>query len=277
MVNFYHMHKVVKMRRNKIREIRVEAGDYMRISHVSIRRTAHGKRGHRYAPTSDAQKKINERNAEYRLQEILQLNFGRGTGAMVIGFDYDNAHLPQTCEEGIAIFQKYIKRLNYRLKRKAAEPAKYIYVTSYGKQSGRVHHHCVMIADFTVSELRELWGNGRVHGEGVYYDETGMLGLADYLARQGVSRKWNSSKGLIRPEPIKRDDRISLRDARYISNGAGSIDTHWFIEKLYPGWKVHKVIPAAEPEEGGGLPGIYTTILLYREGMRIGYDDIKTG
>lgn len=259
------------MRRNKIRELKVETGDYMRISHIPVRRTGSHKRGRRFAPTSKAQQKINQRNAEYKLQELIQLNFPRGSGALVIGADYDNEHKPTTCEEGVKEFGRYIRRINTALKKKGAPSAKYIYVTAYGTRSGRVHHHCVISCDLTAAELRRLWYSGRVHVDPIYYDVSGMVGLSDYLARQsGVTRRWNSSKGLKRPEVVKNDNAVSLRDARYIANNPWDVE---YIERMYPGWRVYKVIPAAEPEDGGGgLPGIYNTILMYRDGMSIGYD-----
>ncbi|MBQ9115827.1 MAG: hypothetical protein IJY04_02275 [Clostridia bacterium] len=258
------------MRQNKIRELRVETGDYLRVSQVPIRRTGSHKRGRRFAPTGKAQAKLNQRNAEYRLQEILQLNFPRGSGAKVLGVDYDNAHLPADCDEGIKIFKKYIRRINALLKKRGEAPAKYVYVTAYGTRSGRVHHHCVMSCALSEKELRGLWDCGRVHIDPVYYDASGLVGLSDYLARQsGSGRRWNSSKGLLRPVVKKDDDAISIRDARYIANNPYDAD---FIERLYPGWKVYRVITAAEPEEGGGLPGIYNTILLYRDGIPLGYD-----
>ena len=258
------------MRQNKIRELRVETGDYMRVSQVPIRRTGSKKRGRRFAPTSKAQEKINQRNAEYRLQELLQLNFPRGSGARAIGCDYDKAHLPEGCEEGIEVFKKYIRRINALLKKRGEAPAKYIYVTAYGSKYGRVHHHCVITCALSDLELRGLWGKGRVHIDPVYYDISGLVGLSDYLARQsGTGRRWNSSKGLLRPEVQKDDEAISIREAKYIAENPWDVD---FVERLYPGWRVYKVIPAAEPEDGGGLPGIYNTILLYRDGVPLGYE-----
>lgn len=258
------------MRRNKMRELTVCTGDYLRVSHVPVRRTSSNQRGKRYAPTSAAQKKLNQRNAEYRLQEILQLNFPRGSGARFFGFDYNKAHLPSTCEEGVEIFRRYVRRVNAELKRRGLPTAKYVYVTAYGTRSGRVHHHCVMTCGLSDLELRGLWNAGKVHIEPVYYDISGLAGLSNYIARQsGTGRRWNSSKGLIRPEARRDDDAISIRDARYIAHNPYDAE---FIERLYPGWKVYEVITAAEPEDGG-LPGIYNTILMYRDGMTVGYDE----
>lgn len=257
-------------RQNKIRELRVETGDYMRVSQVPIRRTGYKKRGRRFAPTSKAQEKINQKNAEYRLQEILQLNFPRGSGARVLGVDYDDAHVPSDCDEGLKIFKRYIRRINALLKKRGEEPAKYVYVTAYGSKSGRVHHHCVISCALSDLELRGMWGEGRVHIDPVYYDVSGLVGLSDYLARQsGTGRRWNSSKGLLRPEVKKDDEAISIREAKYIAENPWDVE---FIEMLYPGWRVYKVIPAAEPEEGGSLPGIYNTILFYKDGVPLGYD-----
>lgn len=248
------------MVKNKMRESKYYSGDYLRVQQYPVRRTPYKKRGRRFAPTSEVQAKLNAKNSEYRFNEILQANFGKGS--LVVGLDYADYNMPETVDTAERLLKNFFRAINYRLKKQGKPNVKYVYVTAHGTLSGRIHHHLVMDCDLPKQELISLWGYGRIQIDPVDFDTCGLLGLSKYLNRQSESsRRWNSSKGLIRPEPVKSDNNVTLSNARYIAQNP---DDYAYIEKLYPGYGVYKVIPAAEGEDGQ-LPGIFNTLLLYRK------------
>lgn len=159
------------------------------------------KRGEVKNPTSEEQEKINLRQAEKKLRRRINANFVEGDFHIIC--DYKKEERPSTKEEMREDIEKALRKLRGEFKRQGKE-LKYIHVMEIGSK-GATHHHLV-INYIDTKILQKCWTKGRVK---VFpLDDTGQYGeLAAYLIKQTSkskelqSKKWNSSKNLIIPEP----------------------------------------------------------------------------
>lgn len=159
------------------------------------------KRGKVKNPTSEEQEKINLRQAEKKLRRRINANFVEGD--FHITCDYRKEERPCTREEMRKDIEKSLRKLREEFKKQGKE-LKYIHVMEIGSR-GAMHHHLV-INHIDTKILQKCWTKGRVK---VFpLDDTGQYGeLAAYLikytsrSKELQSKKWNSSKNLIIPEP----------------------------------------------------------------------------
>lgn len=187
------------------------------------------KREKRLQKTSEAQRIRNEMLAEKRLLMLLHSNFGNSDYSLAL--TYDDEHCPDTLDEARNNVANFFRRLRRRYKKFGYE-LKYIQVTEY--KNKRLHHHVILNGanDITVSDIQEIWGNGRIHSNPLekdgYYKE-----LADYYIKETsktfntteriYGKRWTSSRNLEQPETIEEeitDDSdfydIPLADGEYI-------------------------------------------------------------
>lgn len=151
-----------------------------------------------------AQKNLNDKNARKRVERLINTNFT--SGDVAIHLTYDNKHLPATEEEAFKNMKNYIRRINYKRKRKGLEPAKYIYVTEHNeKKKIRYHHHLVIDGAMSMDELEDMWKYGdRNQTRKLAPDENGLTGLANYLVKDPLGNKrWCSSLNLKKPKESK--------------------------------------------------------------------------
>ena len=172
--------------------------------YYTLRYKAKGvKRGEVINPTSEEQKDINLRLAEKKLRLRINANYGEGDYHTV--FDYRKDERPDTKEEMREDIDKALRELRKEYKKQGKE-LKYIHVMEIGKK-GAMHHHLV-INHIDTKIIQKCWTKGRVK---VFpLDNTGQYAeLAAYLIKQTCkskelqSKRWNSSKNLIIPEPNK--------------------------------------------------------------------------
>ncbi|PHV69227.1 hypothetical protein CS063_16940 [Sporanaerobium hydrogeniformans] len=158
--------------------------------------------------TKEEQKKVNSRQAEKKLRRLLNANFQGGDFHLVL--DYRKEDRPKSNEELKEHARKYLRELRKEYKKLGLE-LKYVHVMEIGSK-GAMHHHLV-INSIDTKILARLWKYGRVHVN--LLDESGQYKkLASYLMKytdrvrgteeQIQSKRWNSSRNLIHPEPIKR-------------------------------------------------------------------------
>lgn len=190
-----------------------------------------GVRRSKCRPTRECQQRINQRDAEKKLARLLRANFGEGD--LEIDLTYAR---PESAEGAVKDLKKYLGKLR-KLWRAAGQELKYVYTVEQGKKSGRIHFHLVLNAGpLGRDELEALWGHGYANARRLRMDESGVGGLAGYIAKQGRSRRpeelgkrrWSCSRNLARPEPEISDGAVTVGEVAELADeidrrGAGSI------------------------------------------------------
>lgn len=74
-----------------------------------------GERRKRCRPTSEIQKKLNQRNAAKRLTRIVHMNFT--SRDLALHLTYDPAHTPESAEDALRIVQNYLRTLKRRYRK----------------------------------------------------------------------------------------------------------------------------------------------------------------
>lgn len=162
-------------------------------------------RGKNKKPTTECMAEINERNAEKKLRQQINTNFGHGD--LHITLTYEKGVRP-TPEEAKKVIEKYIRKLR-ALYKKNGEELKYIAVTEYKRKA--IHHHIVinMPRSLRLDDIEELWEEGYI--KPAVLDNTGQYQkLANYLIKETsksfreegnpCKKRWNASKNLKKPE-----------------------------------------------------------------------------
>lgn len=172
-----------------------------------------GKRGDKIKPTSDEQKKINERNAERKLRILINANFTEGDYHLVLDYVRHTGEPDRTPDEmrhDIDVFLRACRK-EYR---KAGKEFKYIHVMEVGEKGARHHHLIINKIDTEI--IQNCWNKAYEKHNLVKVfnlDKSGNYGkLANYLLKytskhrkkeEGALQKkrWSASKNLTRPEP----------------------------------------------------------------------------
>lgn len=147
-----------------------------------------------------AQRNLNEKNSKKRLERLINCNFDEND--LWVTFSYSNKHLPKTLEEANRNMRNYIRRINYRRKKKGLKNAKYIFITEMNENNKvRVHHHLIIEKGISMDEIESLWLYGKRNSvRRLDPDEEGLSGLAKYLTKDSKGKKrWYSSKYLKKP------------------------------------------------------------------------------
>lgn len=260
----------------------VVTGDLLRVNLYPVRRVA-TTRGVKKKPSRPAQIALNRRRAENLAKDIAHLNFPRGSGALWVRLDYAffirDAGRNPTREEARKMAKAYLRILKREYKKRGAE-LKYQNFCQTGRKSGKVHHHILVSglpSGLTREWLEELWVYGYGNVTGVKYRNGSIAGLVSYSFK-GTDVYYSCSRNCKRPqeEPYAdgtpasvyvRDDRIFLKDVRYIDDNPDDLA---FIRKKFPGYEVAFVRKTPEyiAPEGGGEPlpftGPFVEIELYR-------------
>ena len=174
-----------------------------------------GVRRKKSLPSREAQRLLNQRDAENKARRLILANFSE-PGCLEVDLTFGR---PATEEEAMTAFRKYIRQLRKEYKRAGAE-LRYMYPKEQGKRSGKWHFHLLLSSGVSRERAEELWTEGYANSRRLRIDETGLAGLAEYLTKQGRKRKpedigkrrWSCSKNLIRPEPEVQDGAVSVRE-----------------------------------------------------------------
>ena len=119
------------------RERIVKTGDFARVHWYPVRREASGKRGKRNRESSLVQQKLNQKNRERMLADILHLNFTAQDYFLRLSYETQ----PDSIAEADKQLKNFFRRVRYYRKKNGLSELKYIYFTERGTQSGRIHHH----------------------------------------------------------------------------------------------------------------------------------------
>lgn len=252
--------------RNIQRERRIFHGDYLD-AHIFPVFQKPGKRRKRSNPSTEIQKRLNQKYRENRLTYLINENFT--VKDLELGLGFCDECLPEDYAGVQRAVRNYIRRIkNYR-KKNGLEDLKYLYVIERGERKGRWHIHMILSGGMDRDLLEKMWGQGYAHTYRLEFDDEGLKGLAKYKVKEPQKeieviaekvRRWAASKNLRQPFiPKDRDGFISKNTTRDIRKGD---ICEREIERLYPGYTV----TAVEPFLNNINAGEYLTIRLRRTG-----------
>ncbi len=192
---------------------RIDAGDQVELEIYPefTRKEDVPEAGRRVGYNVQAQRNLKDKAARKNCERLINANFT--SQDIWITLTYTDRNLPKSMEEALENMQRYIKRINYRRKKKGMGPARYIYVTEWSKDeknSIRCHHHVVMDGDLTMDEVEKVWKLGRRNEtRRLDYDENGLSGLARYITKDPQGKKrWCASKNLKKPKERKNHQQF---------------------------------------------------------------------
>lgn len=217
-------------------------------------------------PTPEQMAKVNEKNAQRKLQRQMCANFSREAGDVFVTFTHaDEIDEARAVKEARNLMDR-IKRLRKRL---GMEELKYIIVTE--KQS-HWHHHVIMNGGLTYEQLQQLWGErGRKMAMSTLDDSDGFRGLARYLCedhkpkrggidagevnakepRRKYQRRWKASRNLKKPVVEKRQlKRLPSRGEPKAPKGYMLIPDSWQYTESRFG--IYTYAAFVRIEKGGG-------------------------
>lgn len=197
--------------------------------------------------TSKAQQRINRRNAQDRVVQLANTNFGPGD--VMVTNTYLPGNGPAGDEEARRDFHNYIARLKRLWKRMDKEPLKYIATIEKSeskreRNDTRYHMHVLLNAAGVDRDLIEAaWGKGTSNTERYQHQESYFSGFAGYMAiwkpeqKKATKRQWLASKNLKRPKKTVSDKKLTVRRMERLAL-AMQIEGRAILEKAYPGYKV---------------------------------------
>ena len=247
--------------RTVYREKKYTCGEYLDVYIYPVFETGKlggGKRAKK-KPSTEAQKKLNQRHREEKLVRLLHANFTPED--LEIHLTYKGEQ-PGSDEEAARNLRNYIRRIQRLRKKMGLPPLKYIAVTERGKRGGRYHHHITVNGGIDRDTLESMWEYGYANSRRLQFTEDGLAGLGNYIVKSPVGGKaWTASKNLVDPEPRTRDGRISGNKARELDKSLESGEKFAKFESLYPGY----LMSAAEAFHNDVNGGCYLVARFYRK------------
>ena len=240
----------------------IRSGALLEIEAYPMKPARNTERMRKMAPTSEAQARLNQRNAERRLIRLAEANFGEQdfyfTGTI------EGPDLP-SWRDMQKLAKNFIRRWNRARTKAGLESGKYIYVIEGhdgGDRKKRLHWHALLEGGLGRATIKKLWDKGRsrvdeldTHGPG------GLVPLMKYLSKgpQG-KRRWAASKNLKKPQISWADRKINARTARRIADERATSSAA--LEKLYPGYTVQEIEVRTNPY----IAGCYIYATMRRKG-----------
>lgn len=208
-----------------------------------------GERRKRCRPTSEIQKKLNQRNAAKRLTRIVHMNFT--SHDLALHLTYDPAHTPESAEDALRIVQNYLRTLKRRY-RKIGVEFKYILSTEKGGRGGRIHHHLIISGGLDRDTLESLWGRGYANSKRLQFGDEGVSGLTHYITKDDASyKRWSGSRNLVQPEAQPPRDDLTMEDVRTLFEAAEiHLANEWF-ESRFPGYELVNCEPCRNETNRG--------------------------
>lgn len=247
-----------------VEKITQNGADYRRVNIYVERPSGYGRR-RKSCPTPAAQQRLNKRNAETRLSDIIHNNFTAADFA--VRLDYNNFIAKNernpTIKEARAKIAYYLAKLR-RVYASFGVELKYCYSTEVGTRSGKVHHHLIIsgspdkeVRGYLRDAIEEQWRHGYGNVQALKFDANGVKGLAHYFVKDDLtSKRWVPSHGLVRPTEDnglldRRRGGIRAKDAKYI-------DAHpedaTFLSERYPGWYTLEVRTTGQAQLDDATP-----------------------
>ena len=155
---------------------------------------------------------MNNKRAVRYLEALVHSNFGEGD--ILASLSYSDEYQPKDEKEAKRLFGNFIGRLNYRLHKLGMENVKWVSVIERGKKSGRFHHHALLKCGLDRDTIEE---------------------------RPQNTRKWDSSKNLIKPWDTVNDNPRMMSGKKYRQMkelGESTEDMRRIIEADNPGYEL---------------------------------------
>lgn len=157
--------------------------------------------------TSDAQKKVNQRQACTTLRRLLNTNFTDGD--LLIRLDFSKT-FPKGSEEMQELTSKALRKMRAEFKKQNRD-MKYVYVKEIGPRGGR-HIHMVM-SKCDTELIRKCWPHGGIHIDPLI--SNGQYGkIAEYFIKYAakteetegelIGKRWYASRNMKRPKITKK-------------------------------------------------------------------------
>lgn len=223
--------------RTFIREQIWVTGDYIDIDCFPVFQPA-GKRRSKCRPTSDIQKRLNQKNREKWLLRLVRGNFGEEDYFSTLTFKGENE--PESLEEAKRIIRNYLARLRRRY-RKAGAELKYIYTIERGKKNGHWHYHLFLSGGISRDEIEACWGLGYANSRRLQPKEDGLAALVHYVTKgqnEYGFRAWTSSKNLLRPEPATVDGKRKREELEELANAIEDGTAADILGSIYPEYEL---------------------------------------
>ena len=244
--------------KNFIREKRIYCGkNYLEVDIIQCREPVKGKRvkGHK---SRRAQVNLNESNSKRYFVQLGKANFRAGD--LHVTCTYDNDHLPGTLTEALREVGKYIRRLQYHMRKKGLE-LKYMLVTEFTPEGEpeedkavRIHHHIIMNAGLDRDFVEGLWSADPMKGkkkrgyqkqlgfcnaDRLQENENGIEGLCKYVQkRKDGCKRWSTSQNLRKPEVQQNDSKYSRKKVMELHK-APEDKNYWRSE--FPGFEPSEI------------------------------------
>lgn len=244
--------------KNFVREKKIVCGEsYMEVDLYSLSESQleakKGKRSKKKKVSLPKQEKMNSKNARRRFVQLAETNFGQDDIFLTV--TYKDEYLPKSYDDSQREVRNYLRRIKDRMKAQGVEEElKYIVVTSMKekaeKEAGvRYHHHFLISCGLDRDSIESLWRRprrkGQKVGDSIGYanskriqedTNTGILGLANYLARHTTyRRRWSCSQNLKRPFERTNDHKYSRK--RLIEYALDPYDIQRW-ERIYKGYTI---------------------------------------
>lgn len=191
------------------------------------------------AKRREIMRNLNDKRARRELTRLININFAKGDLWITLG--YDDEHLPDSMERALKDIENWIRRVNYRRKKRGLDRAKYVYVTEWeeDEKKGKVrcHHHIIMDGELDRDTVEQAWGLcKRPNSRKLAPDEAGFTGLANYISKDPRgTKRWKASRNLKRPEPPTRSlSKFSKRNVNHMVRDHEYM--RMLLETKYPGY-----------------------------------------
>ena len=157
--------------------------------------------------TSEAMKKINQRNAVKRLRRLLNTNFSDGD--YLIRLDFNKVSFENSIEMQ-SLTQKAIRKIKNAYKKSGLE-FKYVYVKEIGPKGSKHLHMVCNRADLDL--ISKNWSYGFIHVD-VLSSNGQYAKIAEYFIKYAnkteqtegtlIGKRWYGSRNLLKPKISKR-------------------------------------------------------------------------
>lgn len=216
------------------------AGAYLLLRYYKTKKPPRT-RNRKRAPTKASQEWLNGKNAEIKMELLINENFSRDDYALHA--TYTDAYMPETLEEVERDKRNFIRRLK-RAYEAVGKEFKWLCVIERGN-SGRWHLHMLISRGLPRDVLESKWGFGYCNTDRLQWTERGLKGLQRYIVKERVTyKRWSASRNLQKPpKPKERGVRKKAFDMLW--DGADDRQT-W--EQRFPGYYFVEAQRAENPE-----------------------------
>lgn len=237
------MSRIVRIKTFYCGQKHVECEMFFSTNSSYLHRKARQKLG---IPTTQKQKKSNERNSLKKLRRIVKSNFSSGEDKYV-SLTYNNKFLHQKDEDAVKEIVDFKERLKDFCKRMDIE-LRLLAVTERGK-NGRLHHHAFINREVPTNLILKAWSKQLVKGSGNKKESIGHVKIdkvpsdvdnieciSEYTMKCPLGKhKWVQTRNLIQPEVDIEDDAVS--PGEFAEIGYGGFDRnqiYLMLCNLYP-------------------------------------------